>query len=335
MENMGNLIGYKYQGVMIIVTGGAGFIGSCIVARLNALGRQDLLVVDHLTEIKKNNLQGKRFEQYLDKQEFLDTIEKDRLTSKVNGIIHMGACSSTLINDVAYLMKNNFEYSCAVARWALKHEVRLIYASSAATYGDGSLGYRDDEETTRRLKPLNLYGESKHKFDLWVLDHSLKDKVVGLKFFNVFGPNEYHKGEMRSVMAKAYDRLLKTGHMSLFKSYCPQYADGQQKRDFIYVKDAVDIVMHFWEHPEINDLYNVGTGRARSWNDVALALFAAVGKKPQIDYIEMPESLRDVYQYFTQADMTKLKEAGYSKPFTSLEEAVRDYAGYLKGHAYI
>ena len=320
---------------MIVVTGGAGFIGSCLIAELNKAGHQDIVVVDHMNDLKKPNLKGKKYSQYFDKEEFLELLKKDKIDSRVNGIIHMGACSSTLVNDAPYLMKNNFEYSCEVARWSLKHSIRLIYASSAATYGDGRFGYKDDEETTRRLKPLNLYGESKQKFDEWLLDKGLVHKMAGVKFFNVFGPNEYHKGEMRSVVAKAYDKVVSQGRMALFKSYLPQYADGEQKRDFIYVKDAVDIVLYLWGHPAINGLYNVGTGQARTWNDLAFALFSAAGKQPQIDYIEMPESMRPTYQYFTQAHMTKLKTAGYSRPFTKLEEALKDYVGYLKNHAYL
>ena len=320
---------------MIVVTGGAGFIGSCIVARLNALGHQDLIVVDHLNDFKKNNLKGKKFIQYFEKEEFLNVLMNDQVDAKVNCIIHMGACSSTTLNDEAYFTENNFEYSCVVARWALRNDARLIYASSAATYGDGSLGYQDDEEAIRLLKPLNFYGESKQKFDEWVLNHQAFDKVTGLKFFNVFGPNEYHKGDMQSVVAKSYQRLMRDGKMALFKSYHPDYPDGEQRRDFIYIKDAVDIVMYFFDHPPINGLFNVGTGLARSWNDLARALFKAVNKSPVIEYMDMPETIKPRYQYFTQAQMQKLRKAGYSKPFTPLEDAVEDYAGYLRDQRYI
>ena len=222
-----------------------------------------------------------------------------------------------------------------MASWGFKSEVRFIYASSAATYGDGSCGYRDDEKTIRKCKPLNYYGESKQLFDEWVLDNKFVDKCVGLKFFNVFGPNEYHKGDMRSVIAKAYPRVAKEGKISLFKSYKKEYADGEQKRDFIYVKDAVDIVMFSLEHPKINGIYNVGTGKARSWNDVAYALFDAVRKRPHVEYIDMPEYLKTQYQYFTQADMTKLRSVGYKKPFSELEDAIKDYVKYLERHAYL
>ena len=319
---------------MIVVTGGAGFIGSCILANLNGRGLHDIIVVDHLDdEQKKENLKSKKYVRYFDKKDFLHLVETNKLDSKISCVIHMGACSSTVLKDAEYFEENNFSYSRKLAEWSLAHGARFIYASSAATYGDGSLGYSDDDQTTRRLKPLNLYGASKQKFDLWILDNGLADKVVSLKFFNVFGPNEYHKGEMRSVIAKAYVRVVKDGKIGLFKSYMPKYADGEQERDFIYVKDAVDIVMYFFDNPKVSGIYNVGTGKARTWNDVAHALFAAVGREPHIEYIEMPEFMRSQYQYFTEAKVEKLRSADFRKPFTELEDAVKDYVGYLKDHA--
>lgn len=322
---------------MIVVTGAAGFIGSCIVAKLNEAGRQDLILVDHYDgeeDTKRANLNGKKFQKYLDKEEFLGLIRTDRLDPKVDSVLHIGACSSTTLQDAQYFQKNNFEYSCHVAEWSLKHKARLIYASSAATYGNGAQGYHDDDASTRLCKPLNLYGESKQKFDQWILDRGWQTKVVGLKFFNVFGPNEYHKGDMRSVIAKAYEQVLKEGKMMLFKSYRKDYADGEQKRDFIFVKDVADVVMYFLKHPQINGIFNVGTGQARTWNDVAGALFAAVGKKVNIQYIDMPVTLRNQYQYFTQADMTKLRQSGYTQSFTKLEDAVKDYVGYLRDRRF-
>jgi ADP-L-glycero-D-manno-heptose 6-epimerase len=238
------------------------------------------------------------------------------------------------LQDEQYFKENNLQYSCHMAEWATKIKARFIYASSAATYGELTNNYRDDEKTIRACKPLNLYGQSKQKFDEWILDHGLQTKVVGLKFFNVFGPNEYHKGDMRSVVAKSYDRAAKEGKIALFKSYSDDYADGEQQRDFIYVKDVVDIVLFFVEHERINGIFNVGTGLARTWNDLANALFTAVGKSPNIEYVPMPEVLRGKYQYFTQADMSKLRSIGYDKPFTDLEIAVKDYVGYLKQHLY-
>jgi ADP-L-glycero-D-manno-heptose 6-epimerase len=318
---------------MIILTGGAGFIGSCILSQLNQMGRTDVVIVDHIDNDdihKKKNLENKRYEDFIDKRDFLQLILKEQLDITVDKVIHMGACSSTTLNDAQYFRENNFEYSCALARWALHRRARFVYASSAATYGDGSLGYSDEDHATRRLRPLNLYGDSKQKFDLWVLGNSVADKMVGLKFFNVFGPNEYHKGDMQSVVAKSYQRVVEKGKMVLFKSYNPKYKDGEQKRDFIYVKDAVNVVMFFLEHPTANGIFNVGTGLARTWNDLAHALFTAVGKKPHVEYIEMPEELKEKYQYFTQADITKLRNSGYSQEFQPLEKAIKDYAGYLK-----
>lgn len=320
---------------MIIVTGAAGFIGSCIVSRLNADGEKDLLLVDHMPDDRKQgNIAHKSYTQYLDKADFLTQIQSDSLGEGVSALIHMGACSSTTLQDEEYFTANNLEYTKALALWSLKHKVRFIYASSAATYGDGALGYNDDDQTVENCKPLNLYGESKQKFDLWALKHGYIDQMVGLKFFNVFGPNEYHKGDMRSVVSKAYQRVSAEGVMELFKSYVPEYGDGEQMRDFIYVKDAVDIVMFFLRTPQVNGIFNVGTGKARSWNDLAKALFAAVGKSPDIRYIPMPEILQTRYQYFTEANMTKLRSAGYDRTITSLEEAVADYASYLENGSY-
>lgn len=318
---------------MIVVTGGAGFIGSCLVAELNQRGRQDIIVVDHYQDDhdpKKKNLAGKRYQRFFDKSEYLKLLKRDIFDFDVECILHMGACSSTTLQDADYFEKNNFQYSCTVAQWALKNDARLIYASSAATYGDGAAGYSDDEALIPSLRPLNLYGESKQKFDRWVLDNGYQTQMAGLKFFNVFGPNEYHKGDMKSVVAKAYERVVAEGKISLFKSYHPEYKDGEQMRDFVYVKDVVEVVLFLMEHDQINGIFNVGTDQARTWNELALALFAAVNQQPHIEYIEMPEILRGRYQYFTQARMSKLRKAGYTKPFTSLQDAVKDYCGYLK-----
>jgi len=321
---------------MIVVTGAAGFIGSCIVAKLNERGAGDLILVDHLHDgLKEKNLEHKKYTQYYDKKDFLERVVQKRLKPDIECMIHMGACSSTTLQDKQYFEENNYQYTRTLAQWALNHGVRFIYASSAATYGDGSAGYCDDDETIRRCSPLNFYGESKQKFDRWVLDKGLIDQMAGLKFFNVFGPNEYHKGDMRSVVAKAYQRVAEEGEMSLFKSYNEQYNDGEQKRDFIYVKDAVDIVLFFVDNPDINGIFNVGTGEARTWNDLAESLFAATGRTSNIDYIEMPEVLKSRYQYFTQADMTKLRKAGYTEPFTRLEDAVGDYVRYLSDRRYM
>lgn len=315
---------------MIVVTGAAGFIGSCIVSKLNECGIKNLILVDHLHDgIKEKNLENKKYTQYFDKIDFLDRVKRDALDSGITCVIHMGACSSTTLQDEKYFEENNYEYTRILAQWAIRRKVRFIYASSAATYGDGSIGYKDDDATVRQCSPLNFYGKSKQKFDLWVLDEGVDNAVVGLKFFNVFGPNEYHKGEMRSVVAKAYQRVAGEGKISLFKSHRSKYRDGEQKRDFIYVKDAVDIVLFFKDNPGINGIFNVGTGEARTWNDLAESLFDAVGKPCNIEYIDMPEVLQSRYQYFTQADMAKLRNIGYNKPFTKLNDAVSDYVRYL------
>jgi ADP-L-glycero-D-manno-heptose 6-epimerase len=322
---------------MIVVTGGAGFIGSGVVARLNELGHKDIVVVDRWDKagLKKKNLAGSSYLAFHDHEDFLKLVLAEQVKEDVSCLIHMGACSSTTGQDRAFYMQNNYEYSCHMARWAMKKRARFIYASSAATYGAGESGYSDEKDLIRCCKPLNFYGESKQLFDEWVLDNGLYDKVAGLKFFNVFGPNEYHKGEMRSLIAKAYDRVVKEGKIGLFKSYLDAYGDGDQKRDFIYVKDAVDVVMFFMDHPEVNGIFNLGTGEARSWNDLARALFSAAGKPLVIEYIDMPVRLRSQYQYFTQADMKRLRSVGYQKPFTSLEDAIKDYVKYLEKKTYL
>jgi ADP-L-glycero-D-manno-heptose 6-epimerase len=321
----------------IIVTGGAGFIGSCMVSWLNSQGYDDIIVVDHLQDAspKHRNLEGRKYSAYYDKQEFLSLILSKDFDPDVTCVFHMGACSSTTGQDRDYYMSNNFEYSCRLAQWSLARGARFIYASSAATYGDGENGYSDSRASIASCKPLNYYGESKQLFDQWVLDQGYYDRVAGLKFFNVYGPNEYHKGDMKSLIAKAYDRVAAEGKMVLFKSHRPGYSDGEQKRDFIYVKDVVGVMAFLMRRPEINGIFNVGTGNARTWNDLAQALFAAAGKPPRIEYVPMPGILRDKYQYFTQADMRRLYEAGYQRPFTPLEDAVRDYVRYLKGKSLI
>ena len=321
---------------IIAVTGAAGFIGSCLLKELNNRGIKEILTVDHLNhELKKENLKGKGFIEYFEKDEFLELVKKNSLPQQIKCLIHMGACSSTTLQDRHYFEKNNFEYSRILAEWSLHHKIRYIYASSAETYGDGSYGYKEDEATIRKCQPLNFYGESKQKFDLWVLDQKLNDQVVGLRFFNVFGPNEYHKGEMRSVIAKSYPKVISEGKISLFKSYKKEYAHGEQKRDFIYFKDAINIVLFFYDHPQISGIFNVGTGLARSWNELAKALFTAVGKKPVIEYFDMPEVLKPRYQYFTEANVNKLKQSGFDQPFSSLEDSIKDYVEYLKTQKHI
>ncbi len=310
---------------MYIVTGGAGFIGSVMVWKLNQKGIDDIIVVDKLRkEDKWKNLRKKRFADYIDKEEFINFLLNNKF-SNIDAIIHIGACSSTTEKDADYLMKNNFEYSKILAEYSLKNNIRFLYASSAATYGNGEFGYSDEDSNTLRLKPMNMYGFSKQIFDLWVLKNNYQDKIVGFKYFNVFGPNEYHKKDMMSVICKAYSQIQNRGILRLFKSYKKGIPHGEQKRDFVYVKDVVDVMFYFLLNKDKNGIYNVGTGKARSFNDLAKATFNAMGKKVKIKYIDMPLAIRDRYQYFTEAKLDKLRKAGYSKEFTSLEEAIKDY----------
>jgi len=316
-----------------VVTGAAGFIGRNVVAELNARGQTDLILVDRLgTDEKWQNLLGLRFEDVVDPDTFLKQVESGALAD-VQSVIHLGACSATTERDADFLLRNNYHYTRTLCEACLKHNARFVYASSAATYGDGSMGYSDADDLTPRLRPLNMYGYSKHLFDLWAMKHGVFDRIVGLKYFNVFGPYEDHKADMRSVVHKSFHQILATGEVSLFKSHEPGYADGEQKRDFVYVKDAVDVTLHFAGHTSRGGLLNCGTGIARTWKDLVSAVFVAMNLPPHIRFIDMPEALRGKYQYFTQADATKLRAAGYTKPFTSLEDGVRDYVvNYLAKH---
>lgn len=320
---------------MVILTGGAGFIGSCFLWKLNQEGIDNIIVVDYLDETDKwRNLLGKRFHDYIQKDDFLRLVNENKLP-KPGHIIHMGACSSTTLTDADYFIRNNYEYSKTLANWAFLHKAPFMYASSGATYGDGSSGYDDSNDTTYSLRPLNMYGYSKHLFDLWILNSGFENMATGIKFFNVFGPNEYHKGEMMSVICKNFTEVRDKGRIRLFKSYRDDYADGEQKRDFIYVKDAIEVMYYFFRNPDKTGIFNLGTGVARSWNDVAGAMFSALGKRSGIEYIEMPEYLRPKYQYFTQAEMSKLRSAGCSHKFQSLEDSVKDYVKYLDNKEYL
>ena len=317
---------------MIIVTGGAGFIGSAFVWKLNQEGIEDIVIVDRLGKTDKwKNLVNLRFVNYIHKDEFYDLIYNDTLSFDVEAIIHMGACSSTTERDADYLWQNNFAYTGQLAEWALERNIRFIYASSAATYGDGKQGFSDDHSKTIELKPINMYGYSKQVFDLRVLRHSWEDKITGIKFFNVFGPNEYHKGDMTSVIFKAFNQIKETGKVRLFKSYLPQYPDGGQMRDFVYVKDCIDVLWWLFKNQDVNGIFNLGTGKARTWNDLISAVFTAMGTRQKIEYIEMPEPIRNQYQYFTQAEMDKLHSVGCPVSFSSMEDSVRDYVvNYLQ-----
>ncbi|CAN5425955.1 ADP-glyceromanno-heptose 6-epimerase [soil metagenome] len=314
----------------IVVTGASGFIGSNIVRTLNEKGFTDIVVVDELgTDEKWKNLRGLNYREFIHKDDFIREI-RDRGGVKPKSIIHMGACSATTERNADFLLRNNFEYTRDLCEWAVEWEARFITASSAATYGDGLLGYSDEDAVTPTLRPLNMYGYSKQMFDEWALRNGVYTKIVGLKFFNVFGPGEAHKGDMRSVVHKAYHEVLKTGAISLFRSGKPEYKDGEQKRDFVYVKDAVDVVLWFLDHPNANGLFNCGSGRAQTWLDLANAVFAAMKRAPKINWIDMPETLAGKYQYFTQADATKLKRSGYTREFMKLNDSVADYVKQLE-----
>jgi ADP-L-glycero-D-manno-heptose 6-epimerase len=332
----------------IIVTGAAGFIGRNVVAELNARGEDELILVDELGVSKPGeaekwkNLVGLTYEEIISPEDFLGLLEQHAFTD-ARAVIHLGACSATTEKDADYLLRNNYQYTRVLCNWAQEHGARFVYASSAATYGDGSAGYDDNDASTPTLRPLNMYGYSKHMFDLWALKHELfgqsgngggKDgNIVGLKYFNVYGPYEDHKGDMRSVVVKSFEQIQSTGEVKLFKSYRPEYKDGEQMRDFIYVKDAVDVTLHFalQDAGAPGGLFNCGTGKARTWLDLTRSVFAAMGREPKVEFIEMPHHLQGKYQYFTEAKTEKLRAAGYTRPFTSLEEGVRDYVqSYLE-----
>lgn len=309
-----------------IVTGASGLIGSAVVWALNKAGETDILAVDHLgTSEKWKNLRALRFTDYMERDAFLENLKNGAsLLDGVEGIIHMGACSSTTETDATYLIHNNFEYTKILAELAVEKGIRFIYASSAATYGDGEHGYKDDESRIEALRPLNMYGYSKQLFDLWAKQNGLLNKITGVKFTNVYGPNERHKGGMRSMVCRSFEQISANGSVNLFKSCRPDYADGEQKRDFLYVKDAVDMVLFLLNRKDLTGLYNIGSGKAETWNSLVKAAFAAFGLEPVINYIDMPESLKAKYQYYTCADMDKMRAAGYTKEPMSLEDAIRD-----------
>lgn len=305
-----------------IVTGGAGFIGSAIVWKLNQLGQDDILIVDRLDETDKwKNLAPLKFADYMDADEFIENLGK---FNEAETLLHLGACSATTERDSRFMMRNNYEFTKILANWSVANGKRFIYASSAATYGDGSNGMEDGAENLEKLRPLNVYGYSKHLFDQYAKRNNLFDKIVGLKYFNVFGPNENHKDNMRSLVNKAFDQIRETGKLQLFKSANPDYEDGEFGRDFVYVKDAVDMTLHFVEN-RVGGLFNVGSGEMHTWNELAKAIFNALDEQPNIEFVEMPEHLRDRYQYHTQADLTKIRATGYEKKTISLDESVADY----------
>ncbi len=308
-----------------IVTGAAGLIGSALVWKLNQMGIDDILAVDHLGTLEKwKNLRALSYADYMEKDVFMERLLAGEIPQDTEVILHMGACSSTTEKDATYLVHNNFEYTRTLAMYAVERNIQFLYASSAATYGAGEHGYVDDESAIEKLRPLNMYGYSKQMFDLWARRNGLLGKITGVKYTNVFGPNELHKGEMRSVVCRAYEQIRDSGKVRLFRSYLPEYADGEQKRDFIYVKDAVAMVM-FLLNKRCRGIYNIGSGRAETWNALATAAFKAMDRPVDIEYIDMPEHLRGKYQYYTCADISKIRAAGYQAEVAPLEETVADY----------
>lgn len=317
----------------ILVTGGAGFIGSALIWALNRRGLTNIVVTDLLgSDEKWKNLPPLQFSDYVEAGDFRTRIaSQPGAFGRFTTVFHLGACSATTEKNAAYLIDNNYNVTKELAAWALAQDARFIYASSAATYGDGAEGMDDRNEQLERLRPLNMYGYSKHLFDVFAKREGWLKRIVGVKYFNVFGPNEDHKADMRSLVNKAYQQILANGKVGLFKSLHPDYKDGEQKRDFLYVKDAVEMTIHFAERATTaGGLYNLGSGEANTWLTLTRAIFQALGREPKIEFIDLPEALRGKYQYFTQADISKLRSTGYDRPMTPLTEAVRDYVqGYL------
>lgn len=309
-----------------IVTGGAGLIGGAVVAALNEAGEDDILVVDHLgTSEKWKNLRGLQFTDYLEKDIFRRLLYEGKFNDTgIKAVFHLGACSSTTERDASYLADNNFNVTKELAAFSVSNQAHFLYASSAATYGAGEHGYVDDEEKMHELRPLNMYGYSKLMFDLWAKRTGILRSITGMKFTNVFGPNEKHKGPMRSMVLRSFEQITSRGYVELFRSDRPEYADGEQKRDFIYVKDVAQMILALMEH-NAKGIYNIGSGRAESWNALATAVFNALGKTPDIRYIDMPDTLKGKYQYFTKADMTKFNALNTGRGAHPLEKTVADY----------
>jgi ADP-L-glycero-D-manno-heptose 6-epimerase len=324
---------------MIVVTGAAGFIGSCLVSRLNADGITDLILVDDFSHPeKKANYSSKKYSELIERSEFINWLETN--ASGIKYVFHIGARTDTTEFDKSIFDELNVNYTKSIWGICSQNKIGLTYASSAATYGLGEFGYDDDETKIPQLKPLNPYGDSKNEFDIWALRQAQDRKCppvwYGFKFFNVYGPNEFHKGRMASVIFHAFNQINEKGFVKLFRSHNPKYKDGGQLRDFIYVKDLVDVLIFSYKNKIKNGIYNLGSGTARTFSDLANATFKALNKEPKIEFIDTPADIRDKYQYFTEANMKKLVDAGYKKPFTSLEEGVSDYVkNYLVGHRYL
>jgi ADP-L-glycero-D-manno-heptose 6-epimerase len=321
---------------MIVVTGAAGFIGSCLVARLNEEGYKDIVVVDDFSKHEKDaNLIGKSIREYVERSRFFSWIDEHH--REIEFIFHIGARTDTTEFNTAIFDELNLHYTQEVWKKCVHYGIALVYASSAATYGLGEYGYKDDHEVVAKLKPLNPYGDSKNDFDKWALLQDTQPYFwAGLKFFNVYGPNEYHKSRMASVIFHSYHQILKSGKMKLFRSHRPDFKDGEQLRDFVYVKDVVNVCLFLMEHRKNSGIYNLGSGKARTFLDLTRNTFKAMGVKEDIEFIDTPADIRDKYQYFTEADMSKLKSIGYSIPFHTLEQGVEDYVkNYLMPNKYI
>ncbi|ALW85627.1 ADP-L-glycero-D-mannoheptose-6-epimerase [Hymenobacter sedentarius] len=322
---------------MIVVTGAAGFIASCLVSRLNASNFNDIVVVDNFSIAKKlPNIEGKKLREYVDRETFFEWLDANH--EQVEFVFHLGARTDTTEMDPAVFDVLNLNYSKQMWQACVRYNLPLVYASSAATYGDGTLGYTDTDEALFPLyRPLNPYGDSKNDFDNWALQQEEKPYFwAGLKFFNVYGPNEYHKGRMASVILHAFRQIEQTGSMVLFKSHNPDYEDGGQMRDFVYVKDVVEVCYFLLHHRKDSGIYNLGSGQARTFLDLALNTFNALGRTADIQFRDTPEDIRDKYQYFTQADMSKLASIGYDLPFTHLEDGIADYVkNYLVPGKYM
>jgi ADP-L-glycero-D-manno-heptose 6-epimerase len=310
---------------MIIVTGALGFIGSYLIGKLNELGYKDIVAVDDFSQTRKDrNLEGKSISCRIERSEYINWQRQNHIETQF--VFHLGARTDTTEFNRQIFDELNLNYSKEVWRLCVEFGLPMVYASSAATYGNGEHGYDDDIRKINRLKPLNPYGDSKQEFDLWVLEQEKQPYFwAGLKFFNVYGPNEYHKGRMASVVFHAFNQIMEKGSLNLFRSHRPDFKDGEQLRDFVYVKDVADVMIYLMEKRERSDIYNLGTGRARAFRDLALAVFEALGKDAKIQYIDTPADIRDKYQYFTEANMNKLINSGYHGHFTSLEEGVADY----------
>ncbi|GAB3563372.1 ADP-glyceromanno-heptose 6-epimerase [Spirosoma luteolum] len=321
---------------MIIVTGAAGFIGSCLISKLNQENFNFVIAVDDFSDPRKEaNLAGKRIQERVDREVFFEWLDQNY--QEVEFIFHIGARTDTTEFDRAIFEHLNVEYSKQIWHRCIDYQIPLVYASSAATYGLGELGYDDNESLIPQLKPLNPYGDSKNEFDIWALEQERKPFFwAGLKFFNVYGPNEYHKDRMASVIFHAVNQIRNTGHMNLFRSHNPDFADGEQMRDFVYVKDVVEVCSYLMHHRRNSGIYNLGSGKARTFLDLVNNTFKALDLEPNIGFIDTPADIRDKYQYFTQANMAKLRSIGYDRPFCTLEEGIADYVGnYLKDGKYL